>query len=77
MSKMSKNTAVFPSNYYFRDLQDVDPRFYAEKDFVMIVPDDIEEALTPPEAIVVKAAEKSETLLLIQDVIIEEENEEK
>ena len=69
MSKMSKSTAVFPSNYNFRDLQDVDPRFYVEKDFVMVVPDDIEEAPSPPEAIVVKTFEKSETLLLIQDAI--------
>ena len=68
MSDRSKSTAVFPSNYYFQDLQDIDPRFYVEKDFVIVVPDDAEESVPTQEAIVYENAEEAKTLRIIQDV---------
>ena len=68
MSKMSKTTAVFPSKYYFEELQNIDPRFYIEKDIVALVPYELKEAPTPEQAIVLNTSVASKTLLVIKDI---------
>ena len=71
---MSKSTAVFPSKYYFEELEKVDPRFYVQKDIVVLVPHEIQGAPTPEQAIVLNTSVTSETLLVIKDVGPKEES---
>lgn len=68
MSDMSRSTAVFPSKYYFEELQGVDPRFYVEKDIVVLIPYEMQEAPTPERAIVLNTSVKSRTLVIIKGI---------
>jgi len=50
-----ESTSVFPRVYYTEEMDDIDPRFYAEKDMVVLDPHpDI--AVPPPEGSIVLPA---------------------
>lgn len=68
MSKMSRSTAVFPSKYYFEELKKVDPRFYVEKDIVVLIPYEMQEAPTPERAIVLNTSVNSRTLVITKGI---------
>jgi len=68
MSKTQKTTAVFPSKYYFEELQKVDPRFYVEKDLVVLIPYDLQEAPAPEQAIVMNTSVVAKTLVITKGV---------
>ena len=63
MSK-ARSTAVLPSKYFVRDLENVDPRFYVEKDMIAIVPYDTEQALVPEKAVVLDSSVIRSTIVV-------------
>lgn len=72
MSKTAKSTAVNPSKYLFSELENVDPRFYVEKDLVVLVPFDMQEASIPEQAVIMNTSVESKTLMLMQGVLFDE-----
>ena len=68
MSK-ARSTAVLPSKYYARELENVDPRFYVEKDMIAIVPYDTEQALVPEQAVVLNSSIIRKTLVVTQELV--------
>ena len=69
MSNKTRNTAVLPGKYYVRELEDVDPRFYVEKNMIAIVPCELEEASVPEEALVIDSSVPRKTLIVTQELI--------
>lgn len=74
-SARSNSTAVFPTKYYFEELQKVDPRFFVEKDVVVLIPYEIQEAPAPEQAIVLNTSVEAKTLLIRKGIVPEEEKE--
>ena len=64
---MSKSTAIFPSKYYFEEMERIDPRFYDEKAVMIVVPYELQEAPTPEDAFVFKTSVTSKSLMLSPD----------
>lgn len=73
MSNKARNTAVLPGKYYVKELEDVDPRFYLEKDMIAIVPYEVEDALVPEEALVIDSSVPRKTLIVTLEPITLEE----
>lgn len=59
---MPENTAVYPTKYYAEQLKDIDPRFYVERQMVVVIPHKDPNTDYPPEAIVLPSIVKAEYL---------------
>lgn len=70
---MTSSTAVFPSKYYFEEMEGIDPRFYVEKDLIVLVPYEVQEVPPPEKAVVLTTSFTSKTLMLVQDITFEEQ----
>jgi len=73
MSNKARSTAVLPNKYYVKELENVDPRFYVEKDIVAIVTYEVEEAQLPEEAVVVNTSVVNKTIIVTQELVTLEE----
>jgi len=69
MSNKARNTAVLPSKYYVKELEDVDPRFYVEKDMIAIIPYELEEAQVPEQALIINTSIPRKTYMVTQELI--------
>ncbi len=72
MSKTAQTTAVNPTKYLFNELAKVDPRFYVQKDLVVLIPFEIQEATIPEQAIMLNTSVVSKTIMLETGVPFDE-----